>query len=177
MTLSALSSRMALLPVLAVLLSGTNAFAGEDIGVAKVNMGTRYASSQTVQNTAVVRGQSPVYEGEVIYEDCPESDCHHGHCCFGNGKVHRWWAYHLGYFIPKGGADGKGLPPIGHYNRVYAVDPGYFDQRDGNIYAAQGYGVPVAVPLAPNVHHTYNYSWGVPSSRLTPVGNITSTPY
>ncbi len=90
--------------------------------------------------------------------------------------MEEWLACHLGYFIPRGGADGKGLPPFGCYNMVYATDPSYFDQRDGQVYAAQGYGVPVGVPLAPNVHHSYNYSWGTPSSRLTPVGNVTSVP-
>jgi hypothetical protein len=73
-----------------------------------------------------------------------------------------------GYFIPTG-CGGAGCPPLGGYKRVYAVDPGYFDMRDGGIYAAQGYGVPIAVPLAPTVLSTYNYSWGVPASRLTPV--------
>lgn len=52
---------------------------------------------------------------------------------------------------------------------IYPADPGYADARDGQVYSAQGYGVPVSVPLAPNVKHTYNYGWGVPSSRLTPV--------
>ncbi len=66
----------------------------------------------------------------------------------------------------------KGVAPIGHYKMIYAVDPYHFDQRDGQLYGAQGYGVPIAVPLAPNVHHTYNYGWGIPSSRLTPVTRI-----
>lgn len=74
----------------------------------------------------------------------------------------------FGYFCPTG-ADGKGAPPFGRYKMVYPVDPNYFDQRDGQVYAAAGANGPVAVPLAPNVNHTYNYSWGIPSSRLTPV--------
>lgn len=57
--------------------------------------------------------------------------------------------------------------------RIYAVDPNHFDPRDGRVYSAPGYGMPMAVPLAPTVHHTYNYGWGVPSSRVTPV----SRPY
>ncbi len=50
-----------------------------------------------------------------------------------------------------------------------AVQPGYIDPRDtgANVYAAEGYGVPVSVPMAPVVKHQYNYGWGVPSSRLT----------
>jgi len=27
------------------------------------------------------------------------------------------------------------------------------------------------VPMAPVVNHTYNYGWGIPSSRLTPVSH------
>jgi hypothetical protein len=177
MKISSIRSSLAVLPVLTVLLSGVNAFAGDEVGVAKVasRQFARPVSAQVVQEEAVIRGQSPVVN-EVVYEDCDCDNCR-GNRCGGTGKFHRWWAYHMGYFIPKGGADGKGLPPFGHYHRVYSVDPQYFDSRDGNVYAAQGYGVPVAVPLAPTVHHTYNYSWGVPSSRLTPVGNVTSSPY
>ena len=74
----------------------------------------------------------------------------------------------FGYCIPSGGA-GKGIPHVGHYSRVYPVSPYYSDSRDGQAYAAQGYGVPISVPLAPVVGHTYNYGWGIPSSRLTPV--------
>lgn len=69
----------------------------------------------------------------------------------------------------RGGHDGPGRPLAGCYSIVYPVDPGYFDQRDGQIYAAPGYGGPVSVPLAPVVNSTYNYGWGIPSSRLTPV--------
>ena len=77
----------------------------------------------------------------------------------------------LGYFCPDGGIDGKGVPPWGRYRMVYPVNPSYFDQRDGQVYAASGYGGPVSVPLAPNVNHTYNYGWGIPSSRLTPIAH------
>ncbi|MFO1021909.1 MAG: hypothetical protein U0903_14635 [Planctomycetales bacterium] len=52
---------------------------------------------------------------------------------------------------------------------IIAVNPGYSDPRDSELYSAQGYGVPIAVPLAPVVRDTYNYGWGMPASRLTPV--------
>lgn len=53
---------------------------------------------------------------------------------------------------------------------IIALDPGYAHPSDMNgAYAAQGFGVPVTVPLAPNVRTQYNYSWGIPSSRLTPI--------
>ena len=74
----------------------------------------------------------------------------------------------FGYFCPSGG-DGSGVAPIGCYKMVYPVNPYHFDPRDGNVYAAPGYGGPVSVPLAPVVENTYNYGWGVPSSRLTRV--------
>jgi hypothetical protein len=76
----------------------------------------------------------------------------------------------FGYFIPTGGG-GQGIPWVGHYGRVYPVNPYYNDSRDGQVWAAQGYGVPISVPLAPVVGHTYEYGWGVPSSRLVPVSH------
>ncbi|MCA9042379.1 MAG: hypothetical protein KDA65_18645 [Planctomycetaceae bacterium] len=75
------------------------------------------------------------------------------------------------YFIPEG-SGGKGTPLVGCYNMIYSANPMYFDQRDGGVYAAQGYGMPVSVPLAPNVKQMYNYSWGVPSSRLTRISRV-----
>jgi hypothetical protein len=52
---------------------------------------------------------------------------------------------------------------------VTALNPGYVDPRGQQTFAAQGYGVPIAVPLAPVVRDQYNYGWGLPSSRLEPV--------
>jgi hypothetical protein len=62
-----------------------------------------------------------------------------------------------------------GQPLFGHYKIVYPVNPWYFDGRDGQVYAAEGYGGPVSVPLAPVVTQQYNYGWGIPSSRITPI--------
>lgn len=76
----------------------------------------------------------------------------------------------FGYFCPSGG-DGAGVPPWGCYNMVYPVNPSHFDGRDGQVYAAPGQGGPVSVPIAPVVNHTYNYGWGIPSSRLTPIAH------
>jgi hypothetical protein len=55
---------------------------------------------------------------------------------------------------------------------VYATMPEYADPRDGRVYSHEGYNVPVAVPLAPVVENQYNYGWGIPSSRLTPVSRF-----
>jgi len=79
-----------------------------------------------------------------------------------------WKRRLFGCFIPDG-CCGQGCPAWGNYHLLYSSNPDYFDPRDGRIHAAAGYGTPVAVPLAPNVSHTYNYGWGIPSSRLTPV--------
>ena len=57
----------------------------------------------------------------------------------------------------------------GCYEHVYAVNPGYTDRREGNVWASQQTGVPTAVPLAPQVRHTMEYGWGMPSSRLVPI--------
>ena len=58
---------------------------------------------------------------------------------------------------------------FGRYEHVYAVNPGYTDRREGNVWASAATGVPMAVPLAPNVRHTMEYGWGMPSSRLVPI--------
>jgi len=84
-----------------------------------------------------------------------------------------WARCKFGYFIPTGSC-GQGTPPFGHYSMVYPVNPQHFDARDGQVYAAQGYGGAVSVPMAPVVNHTYNYGWGMPSSRLTPVSHPVS---
>lgn len=84
-----------------------------------------------------------------------------------------WARCKFGYFIPTG-ACGKGAPPIGHYSMVYPVNPAHFDGRDGQVYAAQGANGPISVPMAPVVNHSYNYGWGIPSSRLTPISHPVS---
>ncbi len=94
-----------------------------------------------------------------LQNDCRET------CAWARGK--------FGYFIPSGSC-GQGTPPFGHYSMVYPVNPQHFDGRDGQVYAAQGYAGPVAIPIAPIVNHTYNYGWGMPSSRLTPLSHPVS---
>lgn len=75
----------------------------------------------------------------------------------------------FGWMVPSG-CCGQGCPPIGCYDITYADNPSYADPRDGQVYGAQGYGTHVTVPLAPTVNYQYNYSWGTPASRLTPIG-------
>lgn len=76
----------------------------------------------------------------------------------------------FGWMIPSG-CGGQGAPLAGKYHMVYAEQPSWIDPRDTQIYAAQGYGMPMTVPLAPNVNHAYNYSSGIPASRVTTIGN------
>lgn len=84
------------------------------------------------------------------------------------GPFKRFLQCKFGFLFPSG-CGGKGCPPFGHYGMVYAVDPSYADPRDSQVYGTQGWGTPMAVPMAPTVRHTYNYSWGVPASRITPI--------
>ncbi len=115
----------------------------------------RFAScfrNEVAYHGAWVRGKTGIGDGyRADGQYCPPgANCRHGHGGYGRTRL--------------------GENPIaGHYSMVYPVDPNYFDKRDGQVYAAQGYGGPVSVPLAPVVNHTYNYGWGIPSSRLTPV--------
>ena len=111
-------------------------------------------------------------------------------CCNNQCWGRRWWRGQqenylarnqrlsnclFGWLVPSG-CCGQGCPPIGKYCMTYADDPGYGDPRDGGAaYGVQGYGVPMTVPLAPNVRQSYNYSWGTPSSRITPLGNYSGT--
>lgn len=76
----------------------------------------------------------------------------------------------FGWMVPSGNC-GQGSPWFGKYHMSYADQPSYIDPRDTQLYAAQGYGMPMSVPLAPNVHHAYNYSSGMPASRVTHIGN------
>jgi hypothetical protein len=67
-------------------------------------------------------------------------------CCRGNGGA-GWFGG--GRFVP--------------------VNGNYCDPRDQRLYSAQGFNVPVTVPLAP-VCRSYNYGWGIPSVRLSQAG-------
>ncbi|QDT14903.1 hypothetical protein [Alienimonas californiensis] len=107
---------------------------------------------------------------------CPPGLCLPGQCllpgmCAGQGCG---WLSHL---CGKCGGHGQcywcSLVEVdqwhGKYEHVYAVDPNYRDRRTGDVWASQTTGVPMAVPLAPNVRHTMEYGWGMPSSRLVPI--------
>jgi hypothetical protein len=68
------------------------------------------------------------------------------------------------------GLFGRGCRRRNNCRHWQAVDANYCDPRDMQLHSDQGYGVPIAVPLAPTVRHTYHYGWGMPSSRLVRVG-------
>lgn len=114
--------------------------------------------------------QKGIGKGGYFCEDCQKWN--HGFGCGCNDRrMLEYFKCKFGYFIPTGNG-GAGTPPFGKYYRVYPQDPNYFDQRDGQAWGAAGYGTPISVPLAPVVGHQYNYSWGTPASRLTPVSRI-----
>ena len=78
-----------------------------------------------------------------------------------------WFYDELGLYDPSSGAGGRGVPPFGMYQRVYPVNPLYTHPQDTRLYGTQAAGIPIAIPLAPTVGSAYNYSTGIPSSRLT----------
>lgn len=173
--------------------SSGNGYTFRDAGQAWNGAGhaTRNAMGQTMGS--MCRGRECDWNDEVGNGSrsgngpCPE----HGsmNCPHCNGWLHDQWAMfnarnrqqgeilraHIhgkfAYFHPMGNG-GEGVPPFGCYHLVYAANPNYSDPRDSQIYAAQGWGVPMSVPLAPTVRHTMNYSTGMPSSRLTPISNV-----
>lgn len=108
------------------------------------------------------------YQGHRCRSNCPPDQC--PHCRNGNCPYHGHSKSGHGYKAT------RGVAPFGCYTMAYPVNPDYCDGRDGSLYAAQGYGINVTVPLAPNVGAAYNYGWGVPSSRLTPISNPLPVP-
>jgi hypothetical protein len=98
--------------------------------------------------------------------------CHPVHCHYDPGSGQMKYCDKCGLFgckchrhVPMTNA------PFGMYKMAYPLDANSFDPRDGGLYAAQGYGVNISVPLAPTVSAAYNYGWGVPSSRMTYISN------
>ena len=175
--------RTSLVAVLSLIGSLSASGQDEAPGVVRISQPST-AQAQAKQIRPVSFRGGLLQHGGSQFADNPsdfcESDasCRHGFC-FGAGgccrgprcdkqDIANYFRCKLGYFIPTG-AGGAGVPFCGKYARVYPQDPHYFDQRDGQAWAAQGYGAPMAVPLAPVVGHTYNYGWGTPSSRLTPI--------
>ena len=99
---------------------------------------------------------------------CAQSQLCHNRAANAKATMCSYLKCKFGYFCPSANC-GAGVGLSTKYGMVYALDPSYADPRDADRYAAQGYNMHVNVPLAPNVRHSYNYSWGIPSSRLTPV--------
>lgn len=101
---------------------------------------------------------------------CNPCRCGNGHCP--NGQVDygdKVFNCLFGWACPSG-ACGQGLPLVGKYHMVYADQPGYVNPADTQLYSAPGYGMPMTVPLAPTVNYQYNYSAGLPASRVTTIG-------
>jgi hypothetical protein len=72
-----------------------------------------------------------------------------------------------------GGNSGANSGWRGGSGGLYTQQNYYYDARDTRLYSAQKYNVPVTVPVAPIVR-TYNYGWGIPSARLSPIGGYTA---
>ena len=87
------------------------------------------------------------------------------------GRFNEYLKARFGYFIPSGCCEG-GCSPVGKWQMVYALNPYHIDQRDGRVFAAATTGVPMVIPVAPTVRHTYNYSTGMPASRITDMSRI-----
>lgn len=100
--------------------------------------------------------------GQSYASGCGCAHCRSSHHCQ-HGCKHKKVRYKHHHF--------RGNRPalFGIYGVTYPVTPYRVDPRDTRVYSAQGYGMPMAVPLAPNVRYSYNYSSGIPSSRLTPI--------
>lgn len=165
---------------------------------AKADSGVETAGFCEVSDGCAPKGGSvytsgPVYmsHGPYMYGDDCWEECEDGHRCFCPacclkrrlGHCRDCFCKYLredGPFEDYDGGNGsrfrREIPAMGQYWMAYPVDPYHFDQRDGRIYGAQGYGHAVGVPLAPNVEHTFNYGWGLPSSRLTPVSRMPGAP-
>lgn len=122
-------------------------------------------------------GNNGCDEGATLFAGSVDSgtgsacrDFYHGQAMSFRNKNARLADKLFGWMIPSG-CCGQGCPPVGKYHMTYADQPDYVNPNDTQVYAAQGYGMPITVPLAPNVNHTYNYSAGIPSSRITTIGN------
>ena len=87
-----------------------------------------------------------------------------------------WFRCKFGYFFPTG-SGGKGSALVGHYSMVYPVNPGYRILAIATCTRLRVTTGRWRCRSPPVVHHTYNYGWGVPSSRLTPVSHPITTPY
>ncbi len=132
-----------------------------------------------------LEGTAPVATGDGNIQlvsgcrTCPSGGYGMGWCRVGGGvftgepllsrnrRTSRW----LINLLHGTGNCGTGTPVAGKYNMTYSVNPYHNDYRNSRLYGAQGYGAPVSVPLAPNVQHTYQYGWGIPSSRLVPISH------
>ncbi|QDT66066.1 hypothetical protein [Calycomorphotria hydatis] len=181
------------------LMCSVSAFAAEEDGVVRIS--DKSASSQAGEDIQPTTFCSKCNSGCGSCTQGCESGCTSGckagcqHGCQSCGKG--WYGGGYGYGgCPYGGmcgcqacksgmygyfglcgCCGGGCGLAGAYSRVYAVNPYHFDSRDGQIYASAQYGVPTSVPLATNVRHTYNYGWGIPSSRITPLSRTVPNPY
>ncbi len=108
--------------------------------------------------------------GSSIFGHCPNGHGNGAGYCDPHAGCHQSALQCLfGWAIPSGNC-GQGLPVIGKYHTVYAQQPGYLHPADGQTWATGHDGMPVVVPVPPGVNYQYNYSAGMPSSRITTIG-------
>lgn len=102
---------------------------------------------------------------------CNPCQCNGGNHGTGNGNYGDGSLFDclFGWTIPSGNC-GQGLPLFGKYHTTYADQPDYVNPADTKLYGAGQYGMPITVPLAPTVNYQYNYSSGIPASRITTIG-------
>jgi len=102
---------------------------------------------------------------------CNPCQCNGSHHGTGNGNYGDGSLFDclFGWSIPSGNC-GQGLPLFGKYHTTYADRPDYVNPADTQLYGAGQYGMPITVPLAPTVNYQYNYSSGMPASRITTIG-------
>ena len=107
----------------------------------------------------VALGHGEACDGAACNGACGPATSHCGiwHTCLCGGPDHGYGCRFLDYHC---------------YSMAYPVNPWYYDPRDTRVYAAAGFGAPMTVPLAPTVQTQVNYSWGIPSSRITYLSRV-----
>jgi hypothetical protein len=143
------------------LVLGGTARAEDDPGLMPVSDSQPAAAAPTPMPESAPVGRVGLGHGEACDGDAScggaSAGCGIWHCCLCGGPDHGYGCRFLDWHC---------------YNMAYPVNPWYYDPRDTRVYAAAGFGAPITIPLAPTVQTQVNYSWGIPSSRITPISRV-----